>query len=122
MKIIVTILVIAAIVFIAWWFLKKDKKQGTQAVVNGENQAVTINVDGGYTPETVVLKKGVPATLNFYRKDPSTCLEEVVFSDFGIKEKLPQNKTQAIQIDTSHEGEFEYACGMNMYHGKVIIK
>ncbi|EAC7125553.1 cupredoxin domain-containing protein, partial [Listeria monocytogenes] len=25
-------------------------------------------------------------------------------------------------IDTSKSGEFIYSCGMNMFHGKIIIK
>ncbi|HAB49639.1 MAG TPA: copper-binding protein, partial [Lactobacillus sp.] len=27
-----------------------------------------------------------------------------------------------IKIDTHKVGEFNYACGMNMFHGKVVVK
>ena len=81
-----------------------------------------VEVNGGYSPEVVVLKKVVPATLNFTRKDSSSCLDRVVFSDFGINKALPQNEKQAIEIDTSHPGEFQWACGMDMFHGKLVIK
>ena len=85
-------------------------------------QKVEVVVDGGYTPNTVVLKQGVPGEVVFERKDPSSCLEKVVFSDLGINQTLPQGEKSAIKIDTSKAGEFDYACGMNMFHGKVIVK
>ena len=85
-------------------------------------QSVDIEVKGGYSPDNVVLKQGVPAVLNFTRKDASTCLDRVVFSDFGINQELPKNQLETIEIDTSKPGEYEWACGMDMFHGKLIIK
>jgi len=92
------------------------------AAVTNDRQSVDIEVSGGYSPENVVLKQGVPAVLNFTRKDASTCLDRVVFSDFGINQELPKNQAEAIEIDTSKPGEYEWACGMDMFHGKLIIK
>ena len=37
-------------------------------------------------------------------------------------EQLPQNQLHQIEFDTSKAGEYEFACGMNMFHGKVIVK
>ncbi|WP_125580135.1 cupredoxin domain-containing protein [Levilactobacillus cerevisiae] len=121
-KILVLIVAVILVGFIAWWFFGKHTTVAVDAAVTGSSQDVDVEVSGGYSPSTVVLKKGVPATLTFNRKDPSSCLEQVVFPDFGINEFLPQNKAHAISIDTSKPGEFDYACGMNMFHGKVIIK
>lgn len=87
-----------------------------------DNQEVTVTVNGGYTPNTVVFKQGVPAQIVFDRKDPSGCFSHVVFPDFGINEELPVNEQYPIEIDTSKAGEYQYACGMNMFHGKVVIK
>lgn len=70
----------------------------------------------------VELKAGVPATLNFTRTDPSTCLDRVVFSDFGVNQELPINETESVTIDTSQPGEYQWACGMDMFHGKVVVK
>jgi len=94
----------------------------TTATVSDNNQSVDVEVKGGYSPEVITLKKGVPAVLNFTRKDASSCLDRVVFSDFGINEELPQNEQETIKIDTSKAGEFQWACGMDMFHGKLIIK
>lgn len=122
-KIITIIVAVILIGFILWWFFGKHEQAEVKAKQTSSNeQEVKITVDGGYSPETVVLQKGVPATLVFERKDPSSCLERVVFSDFGINELLPQNEEKKIKIDTSKAGEFGYACGMNMFHGKVVVK
>ena len=34
---------------------------------------------GGYTPGTIILKKSQPARIIFDRKDPSPCLDQIVF-------------------------------------------
>jgi Uncharacterized protein conserved in bacteria len=121
-KILVLIVGLAVIGFILWWFFGNHQVDQTTADVQDNNQNVDIEVKGGYSPEVITLKKGIPATLNFTRKDASSCLDRVVFSDFGINQELPQNKQETVQIDTSKPGEFQWACGMDMFHGKLIIK
>lgn len=91
-------------------------------MTNNNQQEVEVVVNGGYVPNTVVLKQGIPAKVVFNRKDPSGCFEQVVFPDFGISQHLPVNKEFPIEIDTSKPGEYQYACGMNMFFGKVVVK
>ena len=122
MKVITLIVGIMAIAFIAWWFLGKHDRNVEQAKVNSTNQTVNIQVKGGYSPEKVVLKKGVPATLNFKRLDSSSCLDHVIFSDLGINQELPKGQVEQVKIDTSKAGEYDWGCSMNMFHGKVIVK
>ncbi len=122
MKVITLIVGIMAIAFIAWWFLGKHDASVEQAKVNSTNQTVNIQVKGGYLPEKVVLKKGVPATLNFKRLDSSSCLDHVIFSDLGINQELPKGQVEQVKIDTSKAGEYDWGCSMNMFHGKVIVK
>jgi len=122
-KLIVIIGAILLIGFIIWWFFGKRKISEAEANMTENNkQEVEVVVSGGYTPSTVVLQQGIPASIVFNRKDPSGCFEQVVFPDFGISEHLPVNEEYSVDIDTSKPGEYQYACGMNMFHGKVIIK
>ena len=121
-KIIVLIGIIGVIGFIVWWFFGKHATSAVSAAVSHDVQNATVVVNGGYSPDTVILKQGVPAKLTFNRKDPSSCLEQVVFPDLGITDFLPHNEAHTVAIDTSHAGEYAFACGMNMFHGKVIVK
>jgi plastocyanin domain-containing protein len=119
---IVLIVGLALIAFITWWFFGQHAVATASAEATAAGQSVDVEVKGGYSPERIVLKQGVPATLNFTRQDSSTCLDHVVFADFGINQELPQGQTEQISIDTSKTGEYEWACGMDMFHGKLIVE
>lgn len=115
-KILVTIGGIFGIVFTYWFFL--GKKDDVQAVSN----EVDIVVEGGYTPSAISIPKNKTTTINFIRKDPSSCLEEVVIPDFKIRKYLPLNQKVTITLNPEKTGEFAFACGMNMFHGKLIVR
>lgn len=121
-SLIVVLVGFLAIGLIVWWFFGSHQSSQVEASVNHGHQHVEVVVDGGYKPETVVLKRGVPATIVFNRKDPSNCFSHVVIPDFGINQALPVNQNQLVEVDTTASGEFNYACGMNMFHGKIVIK
>lgn len=115
-KIVVALTGLTGIIFVYWFFLmKKDQK----VIVSDE---LDILVEGGYRPSTVVLQKGKSTKLHFLRKDSSSCLEEVVLSDFKIRKYLPLNTKTTIEITPQKTGEFGFSCGMNMFHGKIIVR
>ena len=115
-KIIVTITGLLGVAFTYWFFFMKKEKE--IAVSN----SVDIIVQGGYSPEVISILRGKTTKINFIRKDPNSCLEEVVLSEFKIRKYLPLNKKISIEVTPQKSGEFEYACGMNMFHGKIIVK
>ncbi len=121
-KLLVVLLGASTIGVIIWWFFGKHETQQAEADIVDNAQTVAITVNGGYSPQTVTLARNVPATLVFNRKDTSNCFSHVVFPDFGINEELPINTAHPIAIDTTTPGEYDYACGMNMFHGKIVIK
>lgn len=115
-KIIVLTSGLIGIIFTYWFFLMKNDKEVT---VVGDS--IDITVEGGYQPDVISIEKGKTTKINFLRKDPSSCLEEVVLSDFKIKKYLPMNKKVTIEIKPEKAGEFIFSCGMNMNHGKIKV-
>lgn len=115
-KIIVLLLSILGIGFTYWFFLMKKEE-----VVKVSGTVVEVLVDGGYKPSSFSIKKNTPTTLTFLRKDPSSCLEEVVLPDFKKRAFLPLNKKISIEITAKKAGEYDFACGMNMFHGKIVV-
>lgn len=101
-----------------WWFMfSKTKSQ--KALVKQGIQSVDIVVDGGYTPDRIEVTAGEPVKLNFYRQDPSGCLEQVLLPDFNKALDLTLNETTSVEIVPEKPGEYTFTCGMNMYRGVV---
>lgn len=82
---------------------------------------ITIVVDGGYAPDLIVARQGVPLTLLFDRRDTGPCTDEIVLPDFRIRRSLPPGTTTAIAITPEHPGDFPFSCGMNMLHGTIRV-
>jgi len=121
-KIIVLMSTVLLVGLIVWWFFGKRKVEAVTATKQGDKQIVEIVVDGGYKPGVIELERGVPTEIVFIRKDASACFEEVVLPDFGVRTHLPLNKPYTVTIDPKEAGEYKYACGMNMFFGKVVVK
>lgn len=114
-KLIVTSLGIIGIAFTYWFFLYKKNEE-----VNVKDN-VEIIVDGGYKPNIIRIQKGKRFTISFLRKDQNSCLEEIVIPDFKIKKILPLGEKVSIQIRPESKGTIPFSCGMNMFHGKIIV-
>lgn len=106
----------AAILFVYWYFFAK--KDEAAHVAHGR---VSIIVDGGYTPSIIEVKNHKPTTLSILRKDPSDCLEQLIIPQWNIVKALPLNKAIEITFTPDETGEFPFHCGMNMFHGKIIV-
>ncbi|HEX8931936.1 MAG TPA: cupredoxin domain-containing protein [Patescibacteria group bacterium] len=116
-KLAVIILGGVAIVFVCWFFLLKKTKE-----IAVHKNAVEIIVNGGYSPEVVSLPASQTTKITFIRRDPNSCLEEVVLGDFKIRKHLPLNTPVTVEVTPQEKGEFGYSCGMGMFHGKIIVK
>lgn len=115
-KLAVTLFGILGIIFTAWFFLFKKERE-VKAM-----DSIDIIVSGGYSPNVVVVPKGKTTKLNFIRKDANECLSEIVLGDFKIKKELPLNQKVIVEITPQKSGEYGFACGMNMFHGKIIVR
>ena len=120
-KIIVTLSGISLIAAIYWFFFGKKSAQGGSAS-GGEEAKTTweITVDGGYKPNVIKIPKDKPATLTFMRIDANSCLEEIVFPDYKIKEYLPINKEVTVTLPPPHKSS-GFHCTMNMFQGRIEV-
>lgn len=88
---------------------------------SGDSPEVTVVVSGGYTPDLIRARRGVPLRLVFDRRDSSPCTDEIVFPDFGIRRALAANAKTVVEIRPETAGEFPFSCGMNMLHGRILV-
>ena len=85
-------------------------------------QTVTVVVQGGYKPDLIVARRGVPLKMIFDRREESPCSDEIVLPEFGIRRALPAHAKTELSITPERAGEFEFICGMNMLHGKILVE
>ena len=88
---------IASIIFVIWYFFG-ERETVAASLGEGGTQEVKITVRGGYSPDVVVVRRGVPVRFDFYRDETDSCSEQVIFGDFGIARDLPAFKTTSIEF------------------------
>ena len=121
-EIFVLVVGVALIAFVLWYFFAGEGVRAAASVTATGAQRLQIMVKGGYTPDVIVVKRGVPVELDFYRDETNSCTEQVVFGDFQISRMLPAFKTTRIGFTPERAGAFTFNCGMNMVRGKLIVE
>jgi plastocyanin domain-containing protein len=111
----------AAISFVLWYFFG-ERERVVAGLSEGGVQEIKITVKGGYSPDVLVVREGVPVRLNFYRDETASCSEELIFGDFHIARHLPAYQTTSIEFTPERAGEFTFTCGMNMLRGRLIVQ
>ena len=121
-RIIVTVLGLALIAFIVWFFwMKKDQVTRASKTSSG-HQEVMIKVKGGYTPDVIVLEKDRPDRLNFRREETASRSEKVLLPDFGQSARLTGGETVAVEFTPNDAGYFEFACQLGMVRVKLFVE
>src|SRR5262245_16969204 len=110
---------LVSIAFLAWFIFGSRKAR--LAELRGAAQEATVTVKGGYVPNLVRVRQGVPLRLIFDRQDSGECTSRVVLPDFGISASLPAFATTTVELLPERAGEFGFACGMNMVHGRLLV-
>ena len=117
-----SLLGIAAILFIIWFFWLK-RTTGLRAVETvGGYQEAMILVKGGYTPDTIIVRHGRPVRLNFRREETASCSDKVIFADFNKSADLPTGATVAVELLPKEPGVHEFACPMGMFRGRLVVE
>ncbi|MCC6686075.1 MAG: cupredoxin domain-containing protein [Fimbriimonadaceae bacterium] len=86
-------------------------------------QTLTILVSAGkYSPSYISVKKGVPVSLIFKGGKNMGCGSVIEFKSLTLKQSVKEGKTVTFKFVPKKAGEIAFACPMNMYRGKVIVK
>ena len=109
------------IAWIAWYFFLSRRADEAHAQAGRGAQEVLVRIKGGYIPELVHARPGLPLRLRVRREEQSACSEEIVFPDFGIRRRLPAFETTLIELPAAAAGRYGFACGMDMMHGTLLI-
>lgn len=121
-QILVTLLGLALVAFIVWFFWLKKEEGVAAAVTSSGYQEATILVKGGYAPSTIRVQHGRPVRLTFRREETSPCSETVVLDAFGKSAHLPEGQLVPVEFLPDTPGEYSFTCGMGMLHGTVIVQ
>ncbi|MDB4907132.1 MAG: hypothetical protein JWO05_1916 [Gemmatimonadetes bacterium] len=113
---------LGAIAWVNWYFFLADRGGASARTAKGGVQEVTIAVHGGYDPATVRVKAGAPVRIVFDRQETSSCSEEIVIPDFGVRRFLPAFQKTVIDIPAGPAGSHEMSCGMGMLHGTIVVE
>src|SRR5215475_6280708 len=118
--VVVVLAAVAAMAGLGWFFF--GPRKANVAELRGGVQRATVTVKGGYSPEVLRVRQGVPVELTFDRQETGDCTSRVVFPDFKVSASLPAHQLTTIRLDPAEAGEFAFACGMNMIHGSLLVE
>jgi Cu+-exporting ATPase len=110
---------LVAIGGLGWFFFAPRKAH--IAEVSGGVQRVEVTVRGGYHPDVIRVRQGVPVELVFDRQESGDCTSRVVFGDFALSATLPAFERTTVRLTPRQAGSFGFACGMNMVHGTLLV-
>ena len=116
------VVLLGAVVLLAglgWYFF--GPRKATTAQHSAAEQTVDVVVKGGYAPDTIRAKVGVPLRITFDRQEGGSCTEKVLFPAFRVAADLPANRRTAVVFTPDTAGRFDFSCGMNMVHGTLLI-
>jgi plastocyanin domain-containing protein len=120
-QIVVTVTGLLLMAAVAWFFFG-EREKALARVTEGGVQVLRVTVKGGYSPDTLVVKRGQPVRIEFDRQETSSCSDTVVFGDFGISRPLPAFRTTPVEFTPEKAGSYEFTCGMNMLRGRLIVE
>lgn len=90
---------------------------GAATVENGV-QKVTVKVGFKYDPDVIRLKAGVPAEITF--GEGQGCTAVVQSQALGFQEDLSSGP-KTVKLQGLQPGTYEFACGMNMVRGQIVV-
>jgi P-type Cu+ transporter len=118
----IAVVVAAAVAIgaLGWFFF--GPRRARSALLEGGVQRVVVTVRGGYSPDVIRVRQGVPLEIVFDRQESGDCTSRVVFPDLAVTAALPAFGRTTVRLDPASAGSFGFACGMNMIHGTLVVE
>jgi len=117
--VVVVIASAAAMAGLGWFFFAPRRARAAELA--GGVQRITVTVRGGYSPDVIRARQGVPLEVVFDRQESGDCTSRVVFPDLAVSASLPAFERTTVRLAPARAGSFGFACGMNMVHGTLIV-
>ncbi|MFF5209062.1 heavy metal translocating P-type ATPase [Streptosporangium sp. NPDC000396] len=108
------------LVFLVWYFF--GPRRSRLAELRHGVQEAEIVVRGGYSPDVIRVRQGIPVRLVFDRRESGDCTSRVLFPGFGVSRALPAFAKSVVELDPQRAGEYGFVCGMSMVHGRLIVE
>ncbi len=90
------------------------------ATVEGDVQKIAIDLStGSYNPNIIKLKAGVPTEITFGAS--GGCTASVQSPDLGFNEDLTSGP-KTVKLQGLAAGTYNFACGMNMVTGQIVVE
>ena len=121
-RVLVDVVGLGLTAFIVWFFWLVKAKGVRAGLTSGGYQEQMVLVKGGYTPDIIVVEAARPVRLNFIRQESASCSEMVLLPAFGKSATLPEGQAVQIEFLPKEPGEYEFACQMGMFRGKIVVE
>jgi P-type Cu+ transporter len=101
-----------AIAGLAWCFFA-PRRAHAAALTDGV-QRVQVTIRGGYSPNVIQVRQGIPVEIEFDRQETGDCSSRIVFPDLHLSAALPAHQRTTVRFTPKQAGSFGFGCGMNM--------
>jgi hypothetical protein len=76
---------------------------------------------GTYDKTQITVKKGIPVNFSFTAERSSGCGKALYIPEFNIRLVSGNGETKSAVFTPEKAGKFVYRCGMDMFHGELIV-
>src|SRR6516165_8168516 len=94
----VSVLLAAAVSIggLGWFFFGPRRARAAQ--LEGGVQRAVVTVKGGYSPDVIKARQGVPLEMVFDRQESGDCTSRVVFPDLTVSAALPAYQQTTVRL------------------------
>ncbi|KAA1251563.1 heavy metal translocating P-type ATPase [Mycobacterium simiae] len=104
---------------LAWYFFAPRRAHA--AAVSDGVQRIQVMIRGGYSPNVVQVRQGIPVEIEFDRQETGDCSSRVVFPDLQLSAALPAHQRTTVRLIPQQAGSFGFSCSMNMISGTLVV-